>query len=94
VLDEFNDQHQGMTTWAPSFAVAGAYYDQAVRSGELAGGRQKSTARLIANAQKHADAGRTDAAVSVLLDAADALPDTGDLGELQQALRDLAASLG
>ena len=94
VLDEFNAQHQGMTTWAPSFAVAGAYYDQAVRSGELAGGPQKSTARLIANAQKHADAGRTDAAVSVLLDAADALPDTGDLGELQQALRDLAASLG
>jgi LVIVD repeat len=93
-LDEFNAQHQGMTTWEPSFAVVGAYYDQAVRSGELAGGRQKSTARLIANAQRHADAGRTDAAVSVLLEAADALPDTGDLGELQQALRDLAASLG
>ena len=44
--------------------------------------------------KRHADAGRTDAAASVLLEAADALPDTGDLGELQQALRDLAASLG
>ena len=31
---------------------------------------------------------------SVLLEAADALPGTGDLGELQQALRDLAATLG
>ena len=31
-----------------SFAVVGAYYDQAVRSGELTGGPQKSTARLVA----------------------------------------------
>ena len=94
VLTEFNAQHQGMITWAPSFAVVGAYYDQAVRSGELAGGPQTSTARLIANAQRHADAGRDAAAASVLLEAAGALPGTGDLGELQQALRDLAATFG
>jgi hypothetical protein len=93
-LDEFNAQHQLAIEWDPSFAVVGAYFDQAVRSGELQGGALTSTTRLIANAQKHADAGRTSAASSVLNDAADALPSTGDLGELQQALRDLADSLG
>lgn len=94
VLDEFNAQHQLQTTWTPSFAVVGAYYDQAVRSSELRGGPQRSTFTLIANAERHADAGRTAAAVSVLTDAADALPGAGDLGELQQALRDLASELG
>jgi hypothetical protein len=93
-VDEFNAQHQLAIEWDPSFAVVGAYFDQAVRSGELTGGRLTSTTRLIANAQRHADAGRNSAASSVLNDAADALPSTGDLGELQQALRDLADSLG
>lgn len=93
-LEEFNAQHQLAIEWDPSFAVVGAFYDQAVRSGELKGGPLKSTTRLIANAQKHADAGRTSAAISVLNDAADALPVSGDLGELAQAMRDLADSLG
>ena len=34
-LDEFNAQHQEKIVWTPSFNVAGAYFDQAVRSGEL-----------------------------------------------------------
>ena len=36
-LDEFNAQHQEQIVWTPSFNVAGAYFDQAVRSGELSG---------------------------------------------------------
>ena len=94
VLDEFNAQHQGQTVWAPSFAVAGSYFDQAVRSGELSKGPRTSTAKLLETAQKHVDAGRIAAAKSVLLDAAAALPATGDRGELKVALTELAGSLG
>lgn len=93
-VDQFNAQHQEQVVWTPSFAVAGAYLDQAVRSGELAKGQRTSTVRLLDTARQHADAGRVDAARSVLLDAAAALPTTGDRGELRQALTDLANSLG
>ncbi|MFQ6170696.1 hypothetical protein ACK8HX_03745 [Oryzobacter sp. R7] len=91
---QFNAQHQEQVVWTPSFAVAGAYFDQAVRSGELVKGQRTSTAKLLETAKKQVDAGRVDAARSILLDAAAALPTTGDRGELRQALTDLANSLG
>ena len=58
-LDEFNAQHQEKIVWTPSFNVAGAYFDQAVRSGELTGKTLDTVEKHLAKAEKLADkAGR------------------------------------
>jgi hypothetical protein len=91
VLDEFNSQHQPMIEWEPSFNVAGAYFDQAVRSGELSGKTLDKVAKHLEKAEELE--GHPKAAVAQLQSAIRQLDDTGDQGELRQALIDLAESL-
>jgi hypothetical protein len=89
--DEFNAQHQTTITWAPSFNVAGAYFDQAVRSGELAGAKLTKVAKHMALAESLQGNGNASAAQLDI--AIRQLSDTGDQGELKQALQELADSL-
>ncbi len=91
VLDEFNAQHQEQVVWEPSFNVAGAYFDQAVRSGELAGATLDTVEKHLAKAEKLE--GRGAAAKAQLANAIRVLDDSGDEGELKQALKDLRDSL-
>ena len=89
---EFNAQHQKMTVWEPSFNVVGAYFDQAVRSGELSGKTLKKVESHLTRAEKLD--GRGKSAVAQLKQAAKLLSDEGDQGELKQAILDLAEALG
>lgn len=91
VLDEFNAQHQEQIVWEPSFNVAGAYFDQAVRSGELSGATLDTVEKHLAKAEKLE--GRGVAAKAQLTNAIRVLDDSGDQGELKQALKDLRDSL-
>jgi hypothetical protein len=88
---EFNAQHQKKIVWKPSFNVAGAYFDQAVRSGELSGNTLRQVSGLLTRAEQLQGSGK--AAAAQLEAAAKKLSDDGDQGELKQALRDLAAAL-
>jgi hypothetical protein len=91
VLDEFNAQHQEKIVWEPSFNVAGAYFDQAVRSGELSGETLDTVEKHLAKAEKLEDRGA--AAKAQLSNAIRVLDDSGDQGELKQALKDLRDAL-
>lgn len=91
VLDEFNAQHQEKIVWEPSFNVAGAYFDQAVRSGELSGETLDTVEKHLAKAEKLE--GRGAAAKAQLSNAIRVLDDSGDQGELKQALKDLRGVL-
>jgi LVIVD repeat len=91
VLDQFNSQHQPQIEWEPSFNVAGAYFDQAVRSGELAGSTQNKVGKHLQQAEKLQ--GRGNASVAHLNAGIRLLDDTGDQGELRQAMIDLRDSL-
>ncbi|WP_216658885.1 LVIVD repeat-containing protein [Nocardioides sp. zg-1230] len=91
VLDEFNAQHQEKIVWEPSFNVAGAYFDQAVRSGELSGATLDTVEKHLAKAEKLE--GRGAAAKAQLSNAIRVLDDSGDQGELKQALKDLRGAL-
>jgi hypothetical protein len=93
VLDEFNAQHQEKIVWEPSFNVVGAYFDQAVRSGELSGRTRTKVSALLALAEKLADRRQPIAAKAALTGAALLLRPTGDQGELREAIRDLRDSL-
>lgn len=92
-LGEFNAQHQPKIVWEPSFNVAGAYYDQAVRSGALTGKTLTTVTRHLARAEQLAGRGETASAKDQLANAIRVLGDSGDQGELKQALRELRDSL-
>jgi hypothetical protein len=93
-VDEFNAQHQTPLTWAPSFNVAGSFFDQAVRSGELSGATLDKVSKHLAKAEKLAGKGENASAVDQLRNAMRVLGGSGDQGELKAALQDLAGSLG
>ena len=57
MLDEFNAQHQEQIVWTPSFNVAGAYFDQAVRSGELTGATLDKVTKHLEKAEALDDKG-------------------------------------
>ena len=92
-LDEFNAQHQEKIVWAPSFNVAGSFYDQAVRSGALTGKTLDKVSKHLAKAETLADKGETASARDQLTNAIRVLGTSGDQGELRQALVDLRDSL-
>ncbi len=66
LVGEFNSQHQTMITWAPSFNVAGSFYDQAVRAGTLDDPTARQVGKGLAQAEKQADRGNDRAAVAHL----------------------------
>jgi hypothetical protein len=92
VLEEFNSQHQTEITWAPSFNVAGSYFDQAVRAGTLAGTTATQVGKQIGQAEKLAAKGENQAAIDHLENAIRRLG--GSNAVLAEALRDLADTLG
>ena len=77
----------------PSFNVAGSFFDQAVRSGELSGKTLAKVSKHLAKAEQLANKGENGSAVDQLNAAIRALKDSGDQGELKQALQDLADTL-
>lgn len=90
-LEEFNAQHQEQIVWTPSFNVAGAYFDQAVRSGELAGATLAKVSKHLEKAEQLD--GRGAASKAQLANAIRVLDDSGDQGELKQALKELREHL-
>ena len=92
-LDEFNAQHQEKIVWTPSFNVAGAYFDQAVRSGELDGATLDKVSKHLEKAEALDAKGAGASAKAQLTNAIRVLDDTGDQGELRQALVELRDSL-
>jgi hypothetical protein len=92
-VPEFNAQHQTPIVWAPSFRVAGAYFDQAVRSGELAGKTLDKVSKHLDKAEVLADKGETASARDQLATAIRFLDTSGDQGELRDALTELRDSL-
>jgi hypothetical protein len=92
-LEEFNAQHQPKIVWEPSFNVAGAYYDQAVRSDALTGKTLTTVTRHLARAEQLAGKGEIASAKDQLANAIRVLGDSGDQGELKQALQELRDSL-
>jgi hypothetical protein len=92
-VEEFNAQHQTPLTWAPSFNVAGSYYDQAVRSGELDGATLAKVTKHLDKAEQ-LDGQASPAAVRAqLANAIKVLDTSGDQDELREALAALRASL-
>jgi hypothetical protein len=90
--DEFNAQLQEQLTWEPSFAVVRAHFDQAVRSGDLAGDLALEVEEAIDLAERFAD-GRQNRAALAQLDNAARWTGQAGLDALSQALTDLADSL-
>jgi hypothetical protein len=86
-MEEFNSQHQTRIEWAPSFNVAGSYFDQAVRAGALDDRTEAKVGRHLAKAEKLADKGETASAVDQLNNAIRVLDDS-DLRDALVALRD------
>jgi len=88
VLDQFNAQLQHVLTWAPSFNVVGSYYDQAVRSGALAGDLAKELGDNLSNAEKLAGGPQNRAAIALLENVVRRAGEAG-LDDLSQAASDL-----
>jgi hypothetical protein len=85
---EFNAQHQKKLTWAPSFAVVRAHYDQAVRNGLLSANEAKQVQQYIDQAELLSQNGASGTAVAVVLD--NAIRKAGNAPALSEALQDLA----
>jgi hypothetical protein len=88
VLDQFNAQLQPMLTWEPSFNVVGSYYDQAVRSGALAGDLAKELGDNLRNAENLAGGPQNRAAIALLENVVRRAGEAG-LDDLSQAAADL-----
>jgi hypothetical protein len=88
-VGEFNAQHQTTIAWAPSFNVAGAYFDQAVRAGVLDDATEKKVGKHLAQAERLHGMGETASAIDQLDNAIRQL----DESDLRDALTDLRDSL-
>jgi hypothetical protein len=92
-VDRLNVQNQERFKWEPSFAVVRSFIDQLERSGELDGRALDRVNRLVDLAERLSDRGQNTAArITLRVLAAGLRGDTFD--DLQDALRDLADSLG
>ncbi|MGY0004102.1 LVIVD repeat-containing protein [Micromonospora sp. I033] len=91
-LAEFNAQHQPKITWTPSFAVARAYYDQAVRADAIGHPLKSQVDQFLERAERFSANGQRDAAVSQLQEIAGKLT-APEHQKLKQAILDLQASL-
>ncbi len=86
-VDEFNAQHQTEIIWAPSFNVAGSYFDQAVRAGTLDDRTEAKVGRHLDKAETLQSKGETASAIDQLNNAIRQLDDS-DLRRALIALRD------
>jgi hypothetical protein len=93
MLDQFNAQHQTMLVNAPSWAVVGANFDQAVRNGDIDERTAMQIGNRIEGAMHLEDAGANPRAIQARLEsAARMVPDSAE--DLQRALEEFAATLG
>jgi hypothetical protein len=92
VQTEFNAQLQSELVAPPSFAVAGSYYDQAVRSGALSGPAADKVARHLDKARTLLERGETASAIDQLNAALNPLGPQH--AALRQAILDLIGTLG
>ncbi|WP_202619334.1 LVIVD repeat-containing protein [Ornithinimicrobium cavernae] len=91
VLEEHNAMAMRAYTWDPSFAVAGAFVDQAERSGALTGDTLAEVREHLATAEELADGNARDRAVVAQLD--NAIRKVGDADPaVTQALQELRAT--
>jgi hypothetical protein len=91
-LAEFNAQHQTKISWAPTFAVARSHYDQLVRGDDIAPPLAFQVDQFLVRAERFANAGQTDPAVSQLQEIAAKLV-APNHQTLKQAILDLADTL-
>ncbi|MEU2615469.1 hypothetical protein ABZ570_28420 [Micromonospora sp. NPDC007271] len=91
-LGQFNAQGQPKITWTPSFAVARAHYDQAVRADALGHPLKSQVDMFLGRAERFSANGQRDAAVSQLREIAGKLT-ASEHQKLKQSILDLAASL-
>ncbi|MGC5033193.1 LVIVD repeat-containing protein [Micromonospora sp. DT229] len=91
-LPEFNAQHQPKIEWTPSFAVARAHYDQAVRANTLGKQMTSQVDKFLERAEKFAAEGKRSAAVAQLGAISNQI-NGAEHQALKQAILDLRASL-
>ncbi|RUL94177.1 MULTISPECIES: LVIVD repeat-containing protein [Micromonospora] len=91
-LAEFNAQHQPKIEWTPSFAVARAHYDQAVRANTLGKQMTSQVDKFLERAEKFAAEGKRSAAVAQLGAISNQISGA-EHQALKQAILDLRASL-
>ena len=91
-LDQFNAQLQPAITWAPSFAVVRARFDQLVRSGALSSKQEKKIDKALATAERVADKPGKGAVVQ-LEKAAGELDGSPGQQELAEAILELTDTL-
>ncbi len=86
VLAEFNSQLQSELVSAPSFNVAGSYFDQAVRGGDLTGKQADKVGGSLAKAEKLEGKGETASAIEQLNNAVKFIAGDPDLADLEAAI--------
>ncbi|PZG16423.1 hypothetical protein C1I95_17710 [Micromonospora craterilacus] len=91
-LAEFNAQHQPKVSWTPSFAVARAHYDQAVRANNIGHPLKSQVDMFLERAEGFAADGKRSAAVAQLGAISNKLK-APEHQALKQAILDLQASL-
>jgi hypothetical protein len=87
-VTEFNSQHQVPITWAPSFAVVGAHFDQAVRGDVIDDATAAEVGKHVDKAEKLAASPAAGRAVVAQLE--NAARKAGAADALRDALLDLA----
>ena len=91
-LDYLNAQGQQKFVWPATFALAGAYVDQLVRSNGLPAGRIASVRQELANAERASGAARREALTALATALQGQSRDAPKVGLLATAVRELAAT--
>src|SRR5215216_1052900 len=89
-VGRLNVQHQDRITWAPSFAVAWSYADQAERAGDLQGDLLLQVHEFLERAEQFTSGPKARAAKANLFALAQTLKEFPELADLAAALEDLS----
>jgi hypothetical protein len=89
-VGRLNVQHQDQVAWAPSFAVARSYADQAERAGNLEGNLLAQVHEFLDRAERFTSGPQAKAAKASLHALAQALKEFPELADLAAALEDLS----
>jgi hypothetical protein len=89
-LDRLNVQHQDQVAWAPSFAVARSYADQAERAGDLEGDLLAQVHTFLDRAERFTSGPRARAAKASLFALSQTLKEFPELADLAAAIAALS----
>ncbi len=92
-LDQFNAQLQSQLTWAPSFAVVGAEFDQLVRADGISDQDAARVDTFLERAERFAENGQRQAAIAQLEAIAGQLDDSSGQQALAESILELADTL-